>query len=732
MDFSKNQIKNSWSSLPKELLIKIFTIVYNEDSVELLPIARVCSNWNSIVKNNLIQDYENYLNGIKVYLKCYRLRNNNLVLNNLFTCFHLVEYGKDYLFWPNSNNISYCSEVHNNCQVISYDILSQNVEYINLTGSRDINAPTDVFRYYYRQFNKVSPFDDSDHSIDFLRQNRFPAFNKTQYTICLYHLGESEVINTVNSSLRFKSNPIKYFLNTNKKLNFSAVSSNNKYLALAFSGLVQIYNLPSSVDQKEPISLNDLTPIFSKQFPSIIKFLSIDDNCHVLFVRSLRLGGLSMMNLITNEEIEFPHYRLDLNMNSQINDHIILLNGYQETIAYGLPMRNDPDNKEQQNEHFNNSTSARGYNPITKKYKLDPVVAPIWDYYENYISAGYEHIIPLTNIVPVDAPKCYIGLLKSHSFPNKSEPIFSGGDRSLDLVLFIDNEFPSNIEKLRGRYLEDFKSDSYNHYFQPEDSDEDLINAPDDISCDGDLDDDDYLSEQFRIVPLIFNIQHLTRSPLFTVSNDGKRFAILISNVLYVLNTSSDSVRLLLNKFQSGNYRALDLLTTFNLYSHPNDIRIELATKTSITAEVSSGSLGSTDANKNRNINNTWMDHSNIVLVDQLYQLGEYRSQHKKLNNSNSILDSDDDEEYLTEDDEFALNSDAETIEQRNHNDIVDGAHNNHRIHRHHHRNLDGHGLLSSTNEEVYKTQITWIDNNNIAINFKGSFSAIFSLEKYV
>lgn len=700
-----------WSDFPEELLVNVFDIVSLHDKRLLHPLTNVCRHWGLVVKSRFFESYQDYLDEIKINLRFYDIVDTKVVVNNLFTCFHLAEYDQDFLFWPkqSADNMFYCSEVRGNCQVISYEITSTYIDFIKLAGSDFIDRPYDCYNFAYAEYNDVSPFSSSrSNEVEIIKKNTYPTFTRSQYTVCVYSLDTQLPRNNL---LNYHSNPIRYFLNTNKRLNYATISQNQRYLVLVFSGLIQVYSLPKTKDLL-PVDLNSIEPLFSKQQPSVVKFLSIDDNAHVLFLKSLRLGGLSMINLITGEELEFPHFRLDLGMNSYVNNHIIMLSGYQETIVYGLPQKPNFSSTTVIKPAFPTSIQDDDYLNRIKKLKLLQDEVPIWNYFENHINASLEVIVPLNSIFPTDAPDCFVSLIKGYSFKGKSESIFSGStnDRSIDLVLLVDRKFPRKQKALAGRYLEDFMGDdeddatlndmsrdqSDSSSLEDEESEE-----QDESVADSSFDDFHELESQFKVIPLIFNVQYLSRSSLISLSDDGKRLAVLINNLLYVMNVSRESISLILNKFENGKFETLDLLTMFTIFTDPNDFRLELALR------------HQTNASSNHSLAKS--SNFNIFMIDDLLLIPEFKEQHKSFNNNSATMNSDDDEDEGLLSDELGT-TDAESLPEV-HSPLL----RNRSLHR---------GFPQRSRALDRKPQLFWQGNEKLSLNFNGNFTASFELER--
>ncbi|ODQ63280.1 hypothetical protein NADFUDRAFT_84444 [Nadsonia fulvescens var. elongata DSM 6958] len=157
-----------------------------------------------------------------------------------------------------------------------------------------------------------------------------------------------------------------------------SISCDNLFMAISYSpGYVEVLKIPSAsteseIDPDTELSYSTRHRIFSRQYPSAINYLSVSNNGELLFIRSQRLGGLLLVNLDTQEEMDIPHYRLDLRMHLQNKDEVLALSGWNETIVYG---------------HFNSTKKSLGSTNISDTTEIQPRV--LWKYYQDMISCHY-------------------------------------------------------------------------------------------------------------------------------------------------------------------------------------------------------------------------------------------------------------------------------------------------------------------------------------------------------
>lgn len=73
--------------------------------------------------------------------------------------------------------------------------------------------------------------------------------------------------------------------------------------------------------------------IFSQERPSVIHSLSLSYNAELLVFGRERLGGLTIVNPQTGEEIDLPHYRIGLTVSLEEDDRALYVTHNGETIV---------------------------------------------------------------------------------------------------------------------------------------------------------------------------------------------------------------------------------------------------------------------------------------------------------------------------------------------------------------------------------------------------------------
>ncbi|ANB12966.1 hypothetical protein AWJ20_1244 [Sugiyamaella lignohabitans] len=161
-----------------------------------------------------------------------------------------------------------------------------------------------------------------------------------------------------------------------------SVSAEGRYIALQVdSGSVNVYD---RYDSKTKGFLVDSLgkSIFTQIYPSIIKDLHISAGGEILFLRFSRLGGLILVNLDTNEEMDIGHYRLDLDLGLHHTDRVLTVSSrIGETVVFG---RATDFNKERPRN--------------------------LWEYYKVLLSQEVSTCIPLTHAIPLNAENTFIGV----------------------------------------------------------------------------------------------------------------------------------------------------------------------------------------------------------------------------------------------------------------------------------------------------------------------------------
>ncbi len=236
-----------------------------------------------------------------------------------------------------------------------------------------------------------------------------------------------------------------------------AMSTDNKFIAVTYKyGYVEVYKLPGFSVNSSSSQYTYIKPIFEKQYPSSISYLGISQNGEVLFIRSKRLGGLLLVNLRTKVEMDIPHYRLDLNMSLQLNDRILSISGWKESIIFGsahetqnsITSPSSPDSNAQQKDNSyilsppsshednfnyisgdddeedsccNRKTKRRRLADISDrpKFNVDSPPDSLWDYYSNLITSNTSSYVPAENVMALSVNDMYLGFVREDQFKAK-------------------------------------------------------------------------------------------------------------------------------------------------------------------------------------------------------------------------------------------------------------------------------------------------------------------------
>lgn len=184
------------------------------------------------------------------------------------------------------------------------------------------------------------------------------------------------------------------------------LSRDLNYLGVSYHvGYVEVHDLGTSISssfksqslESHPVNLNGTSSfaqstlcLFNRQYPSSISYLALSAHCEVLFLRSQRLGGLIIVNLETGEEIDIPHYRLDLSMSLQYNDKVLLLSGWNETIIFGKATPVHPD-----------------------ALPISP--GSLWSYFSSLIQNHISSYVPVEKAIALEKQNAYLGFDCSHT-----------------------------------------------------------------------------------------------------------------------------------------------------------------------------------------------------------------------------------------------------------------------------------------------------------------------------
>lgn len=155
-----------------------------------------------------------------------------------------------------------------------------------------------------------------------------------------------------------------YFYESRRAIELVRLSQDNKFVAMS-SG----YGYLEVIKLERPTC----TVIYSRQYPSHFESLAVSAGGEVFMGKSIRLGGYSVVNLDTGEEMDIGHYRLDLSLRSMFDDLVLILPGRGETFIYGW-------------------TSET---PITRER------GQLWRYYEYLIKNDIFHYITRADAVPL-------------------------------------------------------------------------------------------------------------------------------------------------------------------------------------------------------------------------------------------------------------------------------------------------------------------------------------------
>lgn len=125
---------------------------------------------------------------------------------------------------------------------------------------------------------------------------------------------------------------------TEEEIPLVTFSTDNEYMAVVFGfGRVRLYCMEELLSKYRGgiINLANVPAKYSKQFPSRIEYLAVSQKAFIMWVRARRLGGLTIINIETTNEIDVPHFRLDLRMSAQSRDQVMTLIGNQEALIFG-------------------------------------------------------------------------------------------------------------------------------------------------------------------------------------------------------------------------------------------------------------------------------------------------------------------------------------------------------------------------------------------------------------
>lgn len=190
-----------------------------------------------------------------------------------------------------------------------------------------------------------------------------------------------------------------YRWKNDRRVSDVVMSRDFHYIAVSYHvGYVEVHNLgtsPTSVFKSEPlpefpVNINGKESfaystkcLFQSQYPSLINYLAVSANCEILFLRSQRLGGLFLVNLLTGDIIDIPHYRMDLAMGLDYQDKVLMISGWHETIIFGKATKSPP--------------------------KKLPKQGTLWDYYTSLIQNHISSTIPVEKAMALQKQDAYLG-----------------------------------------------------------------------------------------------------------------------------------------------------------------------------------------------------------------------------------------------------------------------------------------------------------------------------------
>ncbi|ODQ78711.1 hypothetical protein BABINDRAFT_8955 [Babjeviella inositovora NRRL Y-12698] len=583
-----------WTAIPNELLDSIFYLVYQHDKSCFLKASQTCRRWRETASSVLMaaqrkahtdctfpvnfttfrnQQMIDYLRSrglsaswlhfvtteVKLPLAHYRLLQPNCHILNSFTCFYLAEYGPNYLFWPDMKNLCSSLNVTNNGEyvMVSFETSARTCSFTKFsTPDEALVYPRDSESQTFRENDAILPWSNEQ-----LLQHRavlfpdIPTLVNKKYRLCLYKI--SHYTNKADYCQRqtlIYRNPIQGFMSFNQPVTHAFMSSDNKHLAVAFYGLVHVYRLNYTTMGASPI-------IFSRQYPSEIKYLGLSAHAEILFIQSMRIGGLLMINLETKEEVDFPHYRLDLTMNLQ-NDFNLTISGFNETYVYGMPTRirldssprpvdETPREGEGRSGIFRKGEARDGISKIPERAlkrhcgcisgTLPNPVKSIWDYFKRTIEIDYSAWG--SQLHRLEGPGTFIGI-----DVKPEEDDFSG---SLTILLYLHRRFLKGLNF--DYYIQDFMRGWYDEGNEDDEAEKD--EAFDDRDEEEDGEEDEHVT-----IPL-FSLVPSQNDPIFTVCPSGRRVAIASNTQLFILNTSWEASLLLYSYYQRGSGANLPIHT---------------------------------------------------------------------------------------------------------------------------------------------------------------------------
>lgn len=207
-----------------------------------------------------------------------------------------------------------------------------------------------------------------------------------------------------------------YCWNNDREVSQVVLSTDNRYLGVSYNvGYMEVHDLflsdkspqqpvlnkkfplssvtNTSESPGEPVYPTETAILFARQYPSSINYLAISANGEVLFIRSQRLGGLIVVNIQTGNEIDIPHYRLDLSMSLQFDDKVLMLSGWNETIIFGKATHAEVEPSE---------AKSNTSDDIQPKGNL-------WDYFVYHIQNNISSYVPVERAIALQKINAYLG-----------------------------------------------------------------------------------------------------------------------------------------------------------------------------------------------------------------------------------------------------------------------------------------------------------------------------------
>lgn len=264
---------------------------------------------------------------------------------------------------------------------------------------------------FYRMILSAQPFVTPKNAIDNLVTRESVSFSPdgsqmltvTRNSTYEHYLYITQLVPGEDSSQENNSNFIPYLkyvyvwkcdrnvldVTMSRDLQYIAVSYDVGYVEVHDLGINPLKEFRSEGVKGHIVNVNGVSKlacstkvIFFCQFPSTISYLALSANCEVLFLRSQRLGGLLIVNVETREEIDIPHYRLDLKMLLQYNDKVLALSGWNETVIFGK---------------------------ATPPAATPPSSGALWEYMSVLVKNNISSYVPVERAMALEVQNAYLG-----------------------------------------------------------------------------------------------------------------------------------------------------------------------------------------------------------------------------------------------------------------------------------------------------------------------------------